>query len=108
MYLLGVDGVFELTNSVVAIRVELSVEAGVGAVGVPVNPGELSGENVLLTKLVVAIRVELSVEAGVGAVGVPVNPGELSGAFADISLSNCEKVSLVMTRTIYNKNTKII
>jgi hypothetical protein len=93
-----------VTNAVVAIEVELSLDNCVGAFGEPVNVGELSNApptpvisedcsvttpDLLLklttpleipdiacaTNAVVASLVELSPAVGVGAVGVPVNTG---------------------------------
>ena len=42
---------FAITKAVVAILVELSPEAGVGAIGVPVNSGEADGALLLRTVL---------------------------------------------------------
>ena len=71
----------------VAIKVELSPSAGVGAVGVPLSAGDALGANVetaaeiaACTIAVVAICVVLLDAPAVGAVGVPVSEGELIGA----------------------------
>ncbi len=52
---------FACTYSVVATFVELSFVAGVGAVGVPVNAGEASGDFKAKLVLIVAISEELAV-----------------------------------------------
>jgi hypothetical protein len=71
---------FVATKAVVAIFVVLSVPAGVGAVGMPVNAGEARGAKLATTNAVVAIFVVLSPGAGVVEVGVPVKAGDESGA----------------------------
>jgi hypothetical protein len=56
------------TYSVVARAVELSLVAGVGAVGVPVNVGEASGAFKAILVLIVAMSVEFAVILAVFAV----------------------------------------
>jgi hypothetical protein len=105
---LTIGAKFAVTNAVLAIRFELSPAIGVGAVGVPVNPGDARGAppapvtsvNVIVTvparpfqlvtpppvanadctNAVVANCVELVPAMAVGAVGVPDSAGEITGA----------------------------
>ena len=73
----------------VAIWVELSPVAGVGAFGVPVKVGLAFGAKLSViecTNAVVAIRVELFEELCVGAVGFPVKAGLAFGASKSVIL----------------------
>jgi hypothetical protein len=79
-----------VTKAVVAIWVVLVPADAVGAVGTPVNDGELMGAppppdtaaTAVVTNAVVATCVVLVPPVAVGAVGVPVNAGDASGALA--------------------------
>jgi hypothetical protein len=85
-----------VTNAVVAIWVVLVPAVAVGAVGVPVNAGELIGAppppdtpaTAVVTNAVVATCVVFVPPDAVGAVGVPVNAGDASGALASSAVCN--------------------
>ena len=87
------------TNAVVAILVVLSVDPGVGAVGVPVNAGLASGAKPEMrgcTNAVVASLVLLSAPDGVGALGVPVKAGLASGASNAALACTCAVVAILV------------
>jgi hypothetical protein len=101
--LLALETKTPFTKAVVANVVELSVDAAVGAIGVPVKLGEANEAFELIalstydlvalaamlpfTNAVVAMTVELSVDVAVGATGDPVNVGDTKLAFEVKALS---------------------